>query len=336
MSPFKSIKGRALGKLLEGYKSSDIGKGFGSGGGDGATSITGGAVIPAAQNPDGYALHIFTSPDQFVISGGTVTVDLVLVGGGGGGGGRLGGGGGGGGYLYLQNKPYTDGSHAVEIGDGGAADPVTYPNNGQGDTHRGGNTTISDGQGGVYKAWGGGGGSADNGGSASFGASGGGGCGNSGGSGVPGLSPTTPAPVINGQFPGESHPYAYTQGYPSSGGPSQGPAGGGGASASPYGNNGRTGGAGKASDIIIPPGYGTPGPDASLRYFSGGGGGSGWPGGSPGVGGVGGGGTASGGGSSTPGNPGTANTGGGGGAGGQNGGTSGAGGSGIVIVKIRP
>ena len=36
MSPFKSIKGRALGKLLEGYKSSDIGKGFGSGSAGGA------------------------------------------------------------------------------------------------------------------------------------------------------------------------------------------------------------------------------------------------------------------------------------------------------------
>ena len=32
MSPFKSIKGRALGKLLEGYKSSDMmQQGFGSG-----------------------------------------------------------------------------------------------------------------------------------------------------------------------------------------------------------------------------------------------------------------------------------------------------------------
>ena len=40
MSPFKSIKGRALGKLLEGYKSSDIGKGFGSGGGGGSSTIT--------------------------------------------------------------------------------------------------------------------------------------------------------------------------------------------------------------------------------------------------------------------------------------------------------
>lgn len=36
MSPFKSITGRALGKLLEGYKSSDIGKGFGAGGSGGA------------------------------------------------------------------------------------------------------------------------------------------------------------------------------------------------------------------------------------------------------------------------------------------------------------
>ena len=335
MSPFKSIKGRALGKMLEGFKSSDIGKGFGSGGGGSATSITGGSVIPASQNPDGYTLHIFTSPDNFVISGGPVAVDLVLIGGGGGGGGRLGGGGGGGGYLYLQNKSYGDGVFPVVIGDGGAADPVTYPNSGQGDTHRGENTTISDGVGGFFKAWGGGGGSADNGGSASFGASGGGGCGNSGGGGVPGLGPSTPAPVISGQFPGESHPYGYTQGYPSSGGPSQGPAGGGGASASPYGNNGRTGGAGKASDILVPPGYGTPGPNASLRYFAGGGGGSGWPGGSPGDGGVGGGGPASGGGSSTPGTSGTANTGGGGGAGGQNGGASGAGGSGIVIIKLR-
>ena len=41
MSPFKSIKGRALGKLLEGYKSSDIGKGFGSGDDSGGSEIGG-------------------------------------------------------------------------------------------------------------------------------------------------------------------------------------------------------------------------------------------------------------------------------------------------------
>ena len=45
MTPFKSSKGRSLGKLLEGYKSSDIGKGFGGGGAtikvfSGGTKIT--------------------------------------------------------------------------------------------------------------------------------------------------------------------------------------------------------------------------------------------------------------------------------------------------------
>ena len=52
MSPFKSIKGRALGKMLEGFKSSDIGKGFGSGGGGGGGS-----------DEDGTALKPFTSID---------------------------------------------------------------------------------------------------------------------------------------------------------------------------------------------------------------------------------------------------------------------------------
>ena len=46
MSPFKSIKGRALGKLLEGYKSSDIGKGFGSG-----------LRIPAGTETDPFTSH---------------------------------------------------------------------------------------------------------------------------------------------------------------------------------------------------------------------------------------------------------------------------------------
>ena len=40
MSPFKSIKGRALGKLLEGYQTSTLGQGFGSGGGGSTGGIT--------------------------------------------------------------------------------------------------------------------------------------------------------------------------------------------------------------------------------------------------------------------------------------------------------
>ena len=61
MSPFRSIKGRALGKLLEGYKSSDIGKGFGagSGGGGGASisdiaSLNSSASWSALPNEDAY------------------------------------------------------------------------------------------------------------------------------------------------------------------------------------------------------------------------------------------------------------------------------------------
>ena len=44
MSPFKSSAGRALGKMLEGYKSSDIGKGFGAGSG-GDLTVTGGTNV---------------------------------------------------------------------------------------------------------------------------------------------------------------------------------------------------------------------------------------------------------------------------------------------------
>ena len=59
MSPFKSIAGRALGKLLEGYKSSDIGKGFGSGGGGGGPiTASGGTLI----DESGYWINVFTDP----------------------------------------------------------------------------------------------------------------------------------------------------------------------------------------------------------------------------------------------------------------------------------
>ena len=47
MSPFKSIAGRALGKLLEGYRSSDIGKGFGSSDGGNAITAVGGSIVYA-------------------------------------------------------------------------------------------------------------------------------------------------------------------------------------------------------------------------------------------------------------------------------------------------
>jgi hypothetical protein len=48
MSPFKSVKGRALGKLLEGYQTSTLGQGFGSG--DGGGGVSGGITDIATLN----------------------------------------------------------------------------------------------------------------------------------------------------------------------------------------------------------------------------------------------------------------------------------------------
>ena len=149
MSPFKSIKGRALGKLLEGYKSSDIGKGFGSGSGDevaGNTMIGGDRVIA----PNGIIYHVFTEPGTLTIATGNQPVYYTLVGGGGGGagygpayfGGVAGqdttafgftavGGGAGGPYAGGGNggyEPGTGGSHGLENtgGGGGSAEAGGY------------------------------------------------------------------------------------------------------------------------------------------------------------------------------------------------------------------
>ena len=92
MSPFKSIAGRALGKLIEGYRSSDIGKGFGSGG----SGSGGGAVAEP-----------FTSK-------------MVLVGGGGGGSLAQGeGAGGAGGVSFFEYSIVLGTSYPVRVGNGG-------------------------------------------------------------------------------------------------------------------------------------------------------------------------------------------------------------------------
>ena len=69
MSPFKSIKGRALGKLLEGYKSSDIGKGFGSGGGGGGSGEDGTALNPFTSISNAYAANAQNGLHYFQKSG---------------------------------------------------------------------------------------------------------------------------------------------------------------------------------------------------------------------------------------------------------------------------
>jgi len=282
-----------------------------------ALVVTGGTILTPG---DGNRYHVFTSLGELTTSQSIDNVSVMMVGGGGAGGGRLGGGGGAGGYLFIPGITLYAGDYTATVGGGGNAVPVTYPNSA---SVRAPNTTFH-----TYTAYGGGGGSSDNGGSAATGGSGGGGATNVGGPAKPGLNPSTPAPIIASDFPGESHPYAFTQGY--AGGPGT-PGGGGGAGGNAPPAN-RNGGIGVAAGLTLPPAYGTPGPTPG-RWFGGGGGGCGYPS-SAGTGGVGGGGAGSPNSpSTTPGIAGTDNTGGGGGAGGQSSGTSGSGGSGIVIIR---
>ena len=58
-------------------------------------SASGGNTTDTSTFP-GKAVHVFTSPGDFIVSSGSGAVECLLVGGGGGGGGAYGGGGGGG------------------------------------------------------------------------------------------------------------------------------------------------------------------------------------------------------------------------------------------------
>jgi hypothetical protein len=229
------------------------------------------------------------------ITGGTHSIEYLVVGGGGAGGSYFGGGGGAGGFRTSSGLEVEAGTYTVTVGAGGTGGAVNA---------RGANGTNSVFSSITSAGGGGGGGFSDTAGNA--GGSGGGG-GNSGGSGGAGNTPSTSPSQGN------------------SGGTGNGGGGGGasavGANAVNSGGWGQgNGGAGTASSIT----------GASVTYAGGGGGGAqaGRPGG---TGGAGGGGTGEVENDGT-GSAGTVNTGGGGGGrGGNNGGR--AGGSGIVILR---
>ena len=95
MSPFKSSAGRALGKMLEGFKSSDIGKGFGSGGSGGANRVI--ATGGTQGEFEDYKFHVFEGQStidgsaapyvfQVVEADPVTTFDIIMFAGGGGGG----------------------------------------------------------------------------------------------------------------------------------------------------------------------------------------------------------------------------------------------------------
>jgi hypothetical protein len=307
-------------------------------------TATGGTVLTCGN----FKVHVFTGPGSFVVSCngndlGSDTVEYVVVAGGGGTVNCWQAGAGAGGFRKNFPSPAIAGfpviatTYPITVGAGAAAGtvPPSVPGN------SGSSSIFST----ITSAGGGGSGTNSNG---VAGGSGGGGA-----IGGPGSSPytggagnTPPVSPPQGNSGGNG---AYTLD-----GNSYSAGGGGGAGATGSPGSGRAAGAGGVgTNLTNPffgptaPSYGTPGPVADTRYFSGGGGAGGWNttvngGGYTGaLGGAGGGGaganspqaptpTAGG-----PGNPGTANTGGGGGGGGATAPVGTSGGSGIVMIRYK-
>lgn len=177
MAPFKSGKGRNLGKLVKGYKSSNIGQGLGSGGSSTPVGFTatGGTEYTLADpaSPTGYyKYHAFTNPGILTTTAGANTaesLDFLAIGGGGGGGYisprspspyQAAGGGGAGGLITHDQSTIViaTGTYTVAIGTAGLGSPDTTPGH---PGSSGGDTTITPPSSPttyVYRAFGGGGG----------------------------------------------------------------------------------------------------------------------------------------------------------------------------------
>jgi hypothetical protein len=334
MAPFKSSLARSVGKLLGVSNQQDLSlRGATQSSRKTATfSATGGTEYSSGS----YKYHVFlaTSSPGFNISVlGPGEVDCLVVAGGGGG--STAGGGAGG----MRVVPYTftaTGPTPITIGDGGAGGGAS----GGGADCNGNDSFIGPtGSRLVSATYGGGAGSADDGRPGQPGGSGGGArtTGNDPG-GTTVASPDGISPTVQGYPGGAAIPYAGGNGMSGGGGG----AGGAGEAGDPPAASPRKagdGGDGAACppNWVIPPTYGTPGPD-SRRYFAGGGGGGTW--GNPaGAGGFGGGGAGRAPGDGWNGSnayPGTVNTGGGGGANAYPPyGNGGNGGPGIVIIRYQ-
>ena len=269
-----------------------------------ALDATGGAtwVTPAPNGPGGetryYKIHAFvnnSSTEPFNITfnpntpvwPGTVEVYAIGGGGGGAGGNDTASGGGAGGFL-TDSFSASVGDFTVRVGSGGGSNANGTPSYID-------HPSIT-----ALTAWGGGRGGGPANTPGNPGGSGGGGSGEdgsaSGGVGDRQTGTSTPTGSTPGQgTPGGSGSGSVGQGNNSAGG-------GGGATSSgtdTQGGPGSPGGAGQSIPSVwqLPSSYGAPGPNGSVRYFSGRGAGTGHPGNGnrAATGGVGGGGGANGG-----------------------------------------
>lgn len=263
---------------------------------------SGGTMTNYTNGSNTFYVHTFTGNGTFNVSGGSGTIDILIVAGGGGGGGDVGGGGGAGGLLYNGSYSVNASSYTVTVGYGG----VGY------------NTTSLRGQqGGASSFWGmsatgGGGGGANTNASA-------GGTGGSGGGGSGTGAPASGGAGISGQGNNGGNAYGSGGEYGSGGGGGAGATGANGNS-----TNGGSGGTGLTYDMT----------GASVCYAGGGGGSTIDGSGIAGVGACGGGNASVA--TGATGLDATNGTGSGGGGGANNGGNptkGGNGGSGIIIIR---
>ena len=127
MSPIKSSLARTAKQLLGLRNTADLGL-------RGATQptkhiippflATGGDISNGLEPGNGYKYHTFGTNGDFVVSGSSGIVDILIVAGGGAGGNNRGAGGGAGGIVHHSQLNLETGTYPVVVGDG-AAQPGT-------------------------------------------------------------------------------------------------------------------------------------------------------------------------------------------------------------------
>ena len=152
MAPFKSTRSKDASKLIEGFRSVDVSgngpilnSGFKTNRTVLPVSATGGNTSAGLTPGNGYTYHVFTSPGNLVVSQGGL-IEVFGVAGGGGGcvctpsmvGASAGGGAGG--IFYITAFNCSIGTHPVAVGEGAGVAPAPA----SGDSHNGGDTTLTD------------------------------------------------------------------------------------------------------------------------------------------------------------------------------------------------
>lgn len=291
--------------------------------GNGASSAASNSVTTASPSASGgtvsydgaYTVLTFNSSGTLTVTGGTLSMDALVVGGGGGGSGGGSGpsGAGGGGLIYQQNRSFASGTYAIVIGAGGTGASSSYTTGTDGVS-----TTVAS----ILTAVGGAKGGTMRGGPPNYDGTNGFSGGSGSGAASGGLTTWTGGVATQPSQSGDSGTYGFgfAGGVANStnmgaGGGGAGQVGGNANATTLYGN----GGNGKSVGIVLA---------ASPVYYAGGGGGQNGGGGVGGLGGLGGGGNSAqrGGGSA-----GGTNLGGGGG--GSDGAANG-GGSGVAIFRF--